>query len=150
MIGLIRLTVHVAKEEYINKRDYRGLVGFILCLPIAWMVCVLFGAAEFVDETVDYVYKTRYQPFSFPMPMMSMATVEHRTAGQRGFSQTRDTGSSDDEGDGNHVEQIENRNEPDHQGKSGWDRVLEKYAELDSRLRVLEENRNNVNKPSPI
>ena len=77
-------------------------------------------------------------PPSFGVPMMAMATVEHRP--RIVVHQEQGSDSDDDDGEGdNHVEQNVERDGAHHGAESSWDRVLRKYAELDSRLRALEE-----------
>ena len=75
------------------------------------------------------------------MPMMVCASAHgYRSVGQAGFSLTRDTGSGDDDGEGdadNNSDKVE-RNQPDHEGKSAWEKVLAKFSELSARLDVLE------------
>ena len=86
---------------------------------------------------------SRFKPtgFSFSGPVMVFAASTgprgYQSDGQRGFNQTKDTSNSDDEGDDGEHDKSD-RNEPVHTGKNLWNRVLEKYQELDARLRQLE------------
>lgn len=79
------------------------------------------------------ITKTR-MPFSFSGPVMVMAkaTTEHRTAGQSGFNQTRDTGSGDDDGDadGDH-HSADERNGSHHEArKITWEKVFYEIDQL--------------------
>jgi len=94
------------------------------------------------DKIVQYLqYLLDVGIFSFRSTPMMVATTasEHRSEGQRGFTQQREQGGDDEDADGDH-EKTENRNGSDHTDESLWKRVLVKYTELDARLTALEED----------
>jgi hypothetical protein len=142
--------------QLINERWMR--LRYLLCVPVVgWALFIykmmvlsklrigdtLYGAAN--EHAQHQRHETQAQP-------VVNAAEEHRPEGAAGFSQQRDQGSSDEDGDADHHAGNGNheRDEPHQSGaKVGWNEVLEKYRKLDARLRKLEE-RNNVNGQSPF
>lgn len=145
MIGCFIHSLSVIKNairDDLRHSDYFALSLHVLFAPLLLLLTPLESALNVMDEGFDYL-KTQLPLVSFSMPMMAMATTEHRTAGQRGFNQTRDTGSGSDDEDGDHhghhVEQVE-RNEPAPPPvKVGWaDRLLMVHQDLEARISILE------------
>lgn len=63
--------------------------------------------------------------------MMAAATTEYRPASAAGFTETRNVGGADDDGDGNHAEQVEHRNQSHQQGQNlSWNELLVKFEAL--------------------
>ena len=78
--------------------------------------------------------------FSFmPMPTMTMASAHESHAPViRVFKQFGSSKEGDSDGDADNNSDKVERNQPDHEGKSAWEKVLAKFSELSARLDNLE------------
>jgi len=103
ILQLILCLLYEILDPLING-DLKNAVKAVIGSPL-YILYYCVGCAIEVNEDFEKIYSqyaSNISPLSFSMPMivMAKATTEHRSAGQRGFNQTRDTGSGDDDGDG--------------------------------------------------
>lgn len=117
-----RITIWTAKETIL-----------VSALGAVWVV----NTGSKALKNVEFLKPVSTFSFDQDMPVIMMSAVEHRSEGQRGFTQRREQGGSDDD-DANGSYETGNRNGSVHADESSWTRVLAKYTELDARLEQLE------------